>query len=237
MMSLLPCLRSAVALIAALAVWGGCAAHAPGPGPTSYGYGAVIAGDAAAVEGSLRVLDPYLHARLAVLERLSPRFRAAMDALREGDLPVYLATAEPLFDPELGVAIPWRLPSHQLGEFAAVRKPTKPGILALVVRVNLREVQLRQRRGMRQWLGHHEPPRPSLARQLEEAIDAILIHELWGHLVPVAEARSLDSHCSDPVPRQSELASCVMQRENDLRREMGLRPRTRYTFSRYARPR
>lgn len=186
-------------------------------------------------QGAIHILHPYLAARLDALEALSPRFREEMEAVRRGDVLVYLGTAEPMNDPVREVEVKWKLPDERIGEFAAVRDPATGQVRALVVRVNLPQIIQRQARWRRERATPGER-RMTAQALLEEAVDGILIHELWGHLIPVAKGRSQDAHCRDPLPGEADLASCVMQRENDLRREMGMRPRTRYKWNRYARP-
>jgi hypothetical protein len=61
-----------------------------------------------------------------------------------------------------------------------------------------------------------------------EVIDDILIHEVWGHVVPVAERRHDSARCPDPEPDQDPLTSCVIQRENLIRAELGLMPTAQY---------
>lgn len=186
-------------------------------------------------DGAVRILHPLLAERLRLLESRSPRFRAEMEALRQGDLPVYLTTSDPLIDAANGVAVRWRVPDDRLGEFASIHDHQTGMLKALVVRVNLQQITIRHRR----WVLERGllVERGLTARtHLEEAVDGILIHEVWGHLIPVARAGGLGAHCPDPRPGEKELTSCVMQRENDLRAELGLRLRTRYKWSRYARP-
>ncbi|CAN5897560.1 hypothetical protein BH23GEM7_BH23GEM7_35160 [soil metagenome] len=193
--------------------------------------------DARAVErqGAIHILHPYLAARLDALEALSPRFHAEMEALRRGDVLVYLGTAEPVSDPAHEVMVKWKMPKDRIGEFSAVRDPESGRVKALVVRVNLPQIVERHSRWRRERASPWER-RLTPAALLEEAVDGILIHELWGHLIPVAGGRNDLSYCRDPRPGEADLASCVMQRENDLRQEMGMRPRTRYKWNRYARP-
>lgn len=193
--------------------------------------------DAGVIErqGAIHILHPYLAARLDALEARSPRFHAEMELLRQGDVLVYLTAAEPVRDTARGVVVQWKMPKERIGEFSAVHDPESGRVKALVVRVNLPQIVERHGRWRRERASPWER-RLTPAALLEEAVDGILIHELWGHLIPVAGGRNDLSYCRDPRPGEEDLASCVMQRENDLRLEMGMRPRTRYKWNRYARP-
>lgn len=80
-------------------------------------------------------------------------------------------------------------------------------------------------------------PRENLVR--ERAI--ILAHELYGHVFPMVDddPGKFPGPCGDPVKGQAVLDSCAVQRENVIRRELGLPERTTYSprelgFLRYA---
>jgi hypothetical protein len=195
----------------------------------------VLAARGSVQDGSLHILHPYLAARLQLLESRSPRLQNEMNAIRQGHLPVVLATSGPLSEISHGVALRERMPDFRLGEFRVVHHPGRREVAALVIRVNLQQIVERQQRWLRSQASRH-PSRPDAMTEFEAAVDAILIHEIWGHLIPVVLAGSPHARCPDPLPGQADLASCVLQRENELRQEIGLQPRTRYKFSRYARP-
>ncbi len=192
---------------------------------------AVRASTAAEDAGPIQILHPYLASRVRVLESRSPRLRAEMETLRAGDVRVYIGTPEQVAEVEERVVVLGReMPSRRLGEFAAMLDPVTGELSVLVVRINLPEIIRFHRRHLRPngFIGGNR-------LTLNEFMDAILIHEIWGHLIPVARARSLAAHCPDPRPGQPDLESCVMRRENELRREIGLRPRTQYRWSRSGR--
>lgn len=69
---------------------------------------------------------------------------------------------------------------------------------------------------------------PVSAEEFEEDVDRILAHEVYGHAVPFLLAGSFAAKCADPVIGQSAIASCVIQRENVIRREMRLGQRFEY---------
>jgi hypothetical protein len=66
------------------------------------------------------------------------------------------------------------------------------------------------------------------AVDFEDDVDRILAHEVYGHAVPVLLAGSLAAKCADPAIGQSAIASCAVQRENVIRREMRLGQRLEY---------
>lgn len=69
---------------------------------------------------------------------------------------------------------------------------------------------------------------PVTAVDFEDDIDRILAHEVYGHAIPFLLSGSLAGKCADPVAGQSAMASCVIQRENVIRREMRLGQRLEY---------
>jgi hypothetical protein len=66
------------------------------------------------------------------------------------------------------------------------------------------------------------------AVDFEDDVDRILAHEVYGHAVPVLLAGTLAAKCADPAAGQSAIASCAVQRENVIRREMRLGQRIEY---------
>jgi hypothetical protein len=67
------------------------------------------------------------------------------------------------------------------------------------------------------------------AMDFEDDVDRIVAHEIYGHAIPFLLAGTLAGKCADPVAGQSPAASCVIQRENVIRREMRLGERVDYT--------
>lgn len=67
----------------------------------------------------------------------------------------------------------------------------------------------------------------------ELTIDLALIlgHEIYAHIIPAFEqgVDVLSNPCPDPHARQHPLYSCALKRENRLRRELGLQPRTTHS--------
>lgn len=66
------------------------------------------------------------------------------------------------------------------------------------------------------------------AIDFEDDLDRIVAHEIYGHAIPVLMAGRLSANCADPAVGQSAIASCAVQRENVIRREMGLGRRIEY---------
>jgi hypothetical protein len=188
---------------------------------------ATAATQPAIAASGLHVLHPYLASRLDSLEARSPHFAAALERLRSAPFPVLVGTPE-----QVAGVTPWgRLLSYRfrparVGEFAAVAASDGERVGAMYVSISLERLAARAARRGRSARGGTDPE--ELEAFFAEHVDAVLIHEIWGHVVPIADSGRLDSHCEDPHPGQDPLGSCVMQRENDLRREMGLEPRTTY---------
>jgi len=59
----------------------------------------------------------------------------------------------------------------------------------------------------------------------------ILAHELYGHVVPAARVRMYPSPCADPAwEMASQEKGCAVERENQIRNEIGFGERPRYGF-------
>src|SRR5690606_14531350 len=63
---------------------------------------------------------------------------------------------------------------------------------------------------------------------LEMDIDRILIHEIYGHELPLSQTRTILGGCPDPKPGALAESSCAIRRENKIRDELGLEPRVTY---------
>lgn len=74
-------------------------------------------------------------------------------------------------------------------------------------------------------LSRGQPGMPVDSVRAREAVRDAMIHELYGHVAPVA---SEGKHVTDPRPRDPYQKSAIGQRENEIRAELGLPPRTRY---------
>jgi hypothetical protein len=189
------------------------------------GLAATAQSGAPDVRPGVEVLDEYLALRIHYLEQRSPRFRAAMALARQGPIAIVIGTPAQVRDrvaPQLSLGL--KLGSDRVGEFLVqMDEPGSPRIDLIVVRVHRARLQAAAR--WRSLLGSARAQ-----RWLDSTTDAILIHEIWGHLIPVLEAGDYTGNCPDPTPGQHDLDSCVMQRENGLRAEIGLKPRKRYSI-------
>jgi len=62
----------------------------------------------------------------------------------------------------------------------------------------------------------------------EADLDGILAHEIYGHAVPYLLAGHMSGRCPDPSPGEAAPESCAIQRENEIRAQVGLGRRTEY---------
>jgi hypothetical protein len=175
-----------------------------------------------------QVLDEYLAQRIRTLRLGSPAFRAAFDSIGKRGLPIMIGTA----DQVMAVA-PWAVSmtgSDRLAQLCARFDTISGAISAIVIQVDVKKA------ARHMW---REVPPPSVwfsararRERLDRFIEDLLIHELWGHLVPLAASGNMASSCKDPLPGQEDLDSCVMRRENQMRTELGRTARTSYVVAR-----
>ncbi len=57
---------------------------------------------------------------------------------------------------------------------------------------------------------------------LEADLDRILAHEVYGHAIPYLLSGHLSARCADPAPGQRPTEACAIQRENEVRSQLGL---------------
>jgi len=57
---------------------------------------------------------------------------------------------------------------------------------------------------------------------LDADLDRILAHEVYGHAVPYLLSGHLSAKCADPSPGQRATDACAIQRENEVRLQLGL---------------
>lgn len=69
---------------------------------------------------------------------------------------------------------------------------------------------------------------PVDAVQFKADLDRIVAHEVYGHAVPYLVAGHLSGECADPEPGQRATDACSIQRENVIRKEVGLGRRLDY---------
>jgi hypothetical protein len=175
---------------------------------------------------ALAIEDPYLAERVRQLELRAPLLRAALDSVRAGCVDVRVGTVE-----GMGGSVRWlpgSLPPDDLAQTAARVDTGTQAVREMVVRVDMRAIARHLR-------GRVPSPETWFSRSRRQArfdglVDAVLIHELWAHLVPVAIGGSVRFLCPDPLPGQADLQSCSLRRENELRAQLGLAPRTQYSI-------
>lgn len=163
-------------------------------------------------DGNVRIVDPLLRERLTSLGRRSATWRAAMDSLRATGFEVVIAQPKQIRAEVPGLE---HYAAQHLGEVLPLRNP-QGEMSGAVVTVDLPRLRgLWQRTGL---------PRSVLAAD----IDRILIHEVYGHVLPLAQTRRLSGGCPDPGPGEPASSSCAIRRENKIRAELGLERRTTY---------
>jgi len=64
--------------------------------------------------------------------------------------------------------------------------------------------------------------RLALPVELDQDLDRVVSHEVYGHAIPYLLAGDLSGHCADPRPGQRPTDACAIRRENVIRAELGL---------------
>jgi hypothetical protein len=153
---------------------------------------------------SVRILDDLLAERIEVLNRLSPTFGTSWRDLELSGTPVLIGT-----ESQLGSQLPGALRGSNGWAGATVTWAGTGGVpkrTAVVIRVD--------------WLQElHESfgnPRGDFLR----ALDDLIIHEVYGHLVPVVEARNVAASCADARRGERHRDSCVGRRELAIHAEV-----------------
>ncbi|MFO7259666.1 MAG: hypothetical protein DIU52_000825 [bacterium] len=204
------CGRAAVLIVLASAF--GCTSTArprpdmgaPAPPPTSV-----------RIIGTVTIADDLLARRMDALAARSATWRAGMDSIQAAGF--HMVVAGPAAVRRMVRGLENYAPEH-LGEVVPLRDPTG-AIAGAVVTIDLPRLE-------RLWR------RTGLPRSVFEAdVDRILIHEIYGHVVPLAASRSIEGGCPDPKPGAPALSSCAIRRENVIRKELGMEPRLAYDLS------
>jgi hypothetical protein len=166
----------------------------------------------AVVPRTVEVGDPLLAERMVSLAERSSTWRAALDSLRENGLAVLVGTPS-----DIRARIP-SLSEYQpdhVGEVVPIRNG-EGEIVAAVVAIDLPRLE-------RLYRGSDLP-----LSAFHADIDRVLIHEIYGHVVPLAASRTIEGGCPDPRPGEPATSSCAIERENRIRRELGMEKRTTY---------
>ncbi|MFW6078477.1 MAG: hypothetical protein ACODAE_02580 [Gemmatimonadota bacterium] len=164
---------------------------------------------------AVEVLDADLAERIESLSERSPTWRSAMAELRRGEFRVVVGDPAGV---RAGVEVLSRYRTRHFGEVIPLRDG-RGGVTGAVVVVDVERVRrLVERSGLPE-------------RVVDGDVERILIHELYGHVVPLARSRRLDGGCPDPGPGEPALSSCAIRRENRIRAELGLEMRVAYDLT------
>ncbi|HEX7050595.1 MAG TPA: hypothetical protein VF188_10370 [Longimicrobiales bacterium] len=194
--------RGRIAWVYAAAVLGGCAS-----GGTEREWGMRAPAAASVIE----VETPLLAARMAALSRRSPTWRAGLDSVRASGFRVVVT--EPARARRVSGLEDYR--PRYIGEVIPLRNAAGEVTGAVVVVDVVRLRKLTEAAGLS-------------AAVMAGDVDRILIHEVYGHVVPLSQSRRLSGGCPDPRPGQPPESSCAIRRENRIRAELGLERRTSY---------
>lgn len=176
---------------------------------TTTGQGTVPGQAAGAAGGALHASHPAVKARLDQIAAGSAMWRQAVDAVGRLGRRILVLTPDQVrvaqapggpaetFDPALlAEAVPLPHDGLRVDEVVVVVN------LPLIADVHAR-------------LG-------SLPGEHDADLDRILVHEVYGHALPILLAGSLAGRCADPAPGQRASEACAIQRENDVRSELRL---------------
>lgn len=162
--------------------------------------------------GGMEVLDPYLADRLDRLGERSTTWRAGLDTLRATGLHTIVATPEQARRRVPGLE---RYAPRHLGEVIPLWDRDGRLLGAVVTVDTKRLAELAAETG----LG---------AAEVAGDAERILVHEIYGHVVPLAWSGTLSGGCPDPAPGEPAASSCAITRENRVRSELGLPAREAY---------
>lgn len=164
------------------------------------------------------VLDERLEDRIRAMADRSPRWTAALETLRRERFPVLVGSIT-----QVEAVLP-ELERYRFDGAGATWIFTDDGDrpVAAAVTLNLPKLVIRNR------ITGGE------AERLRRMVELHLAHELYGHLLPIVRSRELDHPCGDdPDPAAAaavQLASCVMDRESEILRDLGYEPRESYQW-------
>jgi len=154
---------------------------------------------------TLTILDPDIAASMGRLSEGSRTFAAAVEALESSGTPILVGTREQLAE---------LLPGH-------LREGT--GWVGVTLNWGLDGILTRSVVALRlEWLErvHRGRGIPASDDSYDEALDHLVIHEIYGHLTPVVTVGKLGASCADPRPGERHADSCVGQRETEIRSEL-----------------
>jgi hypothetical protein len=177
------------------------------------------------------IADPFLAARLSALESRAPTLKEEMDRVRQNGFRFLLGTREQVLERLSYLDVSRRIGSGERQVGATIIFPRKNSHVVEAGAVAINLTRINELHMQRLALLPHTALDSTLhQREFEQFVDDVLIHEVYGHLLPVALAGSSRAQCHDPGPDEEPSSSCVLRREKRLRAELGLPPRRHYTF-------
>jgi hypothetical protein len=185
---------------------------------------------------SFQVPDSLIQSRLDILASRSPALARALERIRETRFFTLIATAEQA-DLILGLhCLVGPIAKDVVSDVGYMAGTADGDIVGAFVRIDLGAIHSIANRRVTAAL-NADPAgvgataagfdnvvltRDAIDAAIAGIIDDVLIHEVWGHVVPVADARHESGRCPDPEPDQDPRTACVILRENRLRAELGL---------------
>lgn len=176
---------------------------------TTTGQGTVPAPPAGASGGALQASHPTVRARLDQIAAGSAMWRQAVDAVERLGRRILVLTPDQVRVAQVPGGPAERFDPTLLAEAVPVAHDG-PRVDEVVVVVNLPLIaDVHARLG-------------SLPGEHDADLDRILVHEVYGHALPILLAGSLAGRCADPAPGQRASEACAIQRENEVRTELRL---------------
>jgi len=154
----------------------------------------------AAPEGPLEISHPVLASSVQRLTEGSASWREALSAIAARGRRAVVVTPDRVKTPMDGGTL--------AQVFPIADEQSRVGTVLVVINLEL----LQKLSGL-----------PVTAVDFEDDVDRIIAHEVYGHAIPFLLSGSLAGNCADPAVGQSAVASCVIQRENVIRREIARR--------------
>jgi len=158
--------------------------------------------------------NPILKASIDRLSARSAAWRTAVEAVRKTGRRALVVTPDQVRMTEEEGGDPKPFDAEVLAEVQPIADPSQR-VQVVVVVINLALLEDLQGR----W---------AALSDFEADLDSILAHEVYGHAVPYLLAGHMSGRCADPVVGQRPSDSCALQRENEVRTQLGLGRRTEY---------
>jgi hypothetical protein len=153
--------------------------------------------------GSVEVLSTELAQHIVDIAEKSPTFRAAWERIAEAGVPISIGT-----DAQLRDELPsWYRNNPRNWAGVTVAKGAEGSLSSVVVALSVDA--MKQIADGAAYMGDY----------FTGELDRVLIHEIYGHVVPVVEARDMSKGCPDAV-EEGETQSCVAKREAQIAAEI-----------------